>query len=120
MVKTLNITEIEINGRIYFIPDKYINDTISYLGCEFHKLYKIMIAMYLDALITNNKIENISKITKNHITDACYSIEKLICYITTGKLYISHLTLIEQQILNHIPESLLQKINPNIIDKIDS
>lgn len=116
-VKVKGSNDIEINGRIYFIPDKYIENT--YLPIEFKKLYKFCFAMYLDIQITNNKIENISKITKTHVTSAIQIIDKIINYIITGKIYITNLSNIEKQIIDKIPESLLQKINPNIIEKID-
>ena len=109
--------DIEINGRVYFVPDKYIEN--SYLPIEFKKLYKFCFAMYLDMLITNHKIENISKITKTHITNAIQSSEKILNYIVTGKVYILNISLIEKNIIDKIPESLLLKINPNIIEKID-
>ena len=109
--------DIEINGRVYFVPDKYIEN--SYLPIEFKKLYKFCFAMYLDMLITNHKIENISKITKIHITNAIQSSEKILNYIVTGKVYILNISLIEKNIIAKIPESLLLKINPNIIEKID-
>ena len=109
--------DIEINGRIYFVPDKYIEN--SYLPIEFKKLYKFCFAMYLDMLITNHKIENISKITKTHITNAIQSSEKILNYIVTCKVYILNISLIEKNIIDKIPESLLLKINPNIIEKID-
>ena len=109
--------DIEINGRVYFVPDKYIENT--YLPVEFKKLYKFCFAMYLDMLITNNKIDNITSITKIHITNAIQSADKIINYIMTGKIYIVNITLIEKNIIEKIPESLLQKINPNIIEKID-
>jgi len=115
-------TDIEINGRIYFVPDKIIGNAIFYLSTEHKQLYKIIFAMYLDSLITNYKIESIVRITKNHITDANLCADKLISYILTGKVTIinlTNLTIIEKQILDKVPEYLSQNINPNIIEKID-
>lgn len=109
--------DIEINGHIYFIPDKYISN-LHMLSYELKKLYKIMFALYLDLQISSHKIENITKITKKHIDDTIIIIDKLLCYITTGKIYITNLTAIEKKIIDKIPESLLQKINPHIIEKI--
>lgn len=109
--------DIELNGRIYFIPDKYIENT--FLPVEVKKLYKFCFAMYLDMLITNNKIESITNITKTHITNAIQSSDKILNYIMTGKIYIVNISLIEKNIIEKIPESLLNKINPNIIEKID-
>ena len=119
ILKIKSSNDIDINGRIYFIPDKYITTSNKYIPYEYQKLYKIICAMYLDLLITNKKIENISSINKNHINDAVSSSNKLIAYITTGKIYITNITLIEKEILEKIPESLFNKINPNIVEKID-
>ena len=119
ILKIKSSNDIDINGRIYFIPDKYITTSNKYIPYEYQKLYKIICAMYLDSLITNKKIENISSINKNHINDAVSSSNKLIAYITTGKIYITNITLIEKEILEKIPESLFNKINPNIVEKID-
>ena len=114
-------TEIELNGRIYFVPDKIIGTAIVYLSTEHRNLYKIIFAMYLDSLITNYKIQNISRINKNHINDANICSEKLISYILTGTLVFANLSLsiIETEILEKIPEYLLQNLNPNIIEKIE-
>ena len=114
-------TDIEINGRIYFVPDKIIGNAIFYLSSEHKSLYKIIFAMYLDSLITNYKIQNISRINKNHINDANICSEKLISYILTGTLVFANLSLsiIETEILEKIPEYLLQNLNPNIIEKIE-
>ena len=122
LIKIKANNDIEINGRIYFIPDKYIGSAIFYLSFEHKNLYKIIFAMYLDSLITNCKIENISRITKNHIIDANIFTDKIISYILTGKasiININTLSIIEKTILDKVPEYLLQNINPNIIEKID-
>jgi len=111
--------DFEINGRVYFIPDKYIGNALLYLSYEHTNLYKYIIAMYLDSLIVLNKIENISKITKKHLDDSILIGEKLLSYILMGKLYITNLTTIEKMILNKVPEYLIEKINHNIIEKID-
>jgi len=119
IIKIKANSDIEINGRIYFVPDKIIGNAIFYLSSEHKSLYKIIFAMYLDALITNHKIENIARITKTHINDANIFADKLISYILTGKVYIINLCTLEKQIIDKIPGNLLQNINPNIIEKID-
>ena len=123
LIKIKANNDIEINGRIYFVPDKYIGNSIFYLSTEHKNLYKIIFAMYLDKLISNYKIENIQRITKTHINDANIFADKLLSYILTGKVSIvnsSILTTIEKSILEKIPENLIQNINPNIIEKIDA
>jgi len=111
--------DIEINGRVYFIPDKYLGTALFYLSFEHKKLYKYIIALYLDLLILTNKITNISKITKIHMNDSILCAEKILSYIMIGKLYINNISNIEKIIINKIPEYLLQKNNMNIIEKID-
>ena len=112
--------DIDINGILYFIPDKYISNTCTYLSTECKQLYKFIIAMYLDLLISTHKIDNIIQITLLHMNESIKTADKLICYITTGCLYISYITNIEKQILNRIPEALIVKHNPTIIEKIDA
>ena len=111
--------DIEINGIVYFIPDKYLGNALFYLSNEHKHLYKYIIALYLDALIITNKIENISKITKIHMNDSIICAEKILSYIIMGKVYINNLTNIEKIIIVKIPEYLIQKINPTIIEKIE-
>jgi hypothetical protein len=117
VVKIKSNTDIEINGRIYFIPDKYIDN--KHLSIEYRKLYNIIIALYLDTLINSKIINSITKITKTNFNDAIRTADKLLNYIATGKIYISHLTNNDKIILDKIPESLIFNINPNIIEKIE-
>ena len=109
--------DIEINGRIYCLSDKYIEN--KFLSYEYKKLYKLLLVIYIDLQITTYKIENIKSITKTHINNGIVIVDKLISYIFIGKLYISNLTTLEKTILNNIPEELIQKINLNIIEKIN-
>jgi hypothetical protein len=109
--------DIELNGTIYFIPDKYIEN--KFLSYEYKKLYKFILALYLDLQITNKKIDNITSITKLHITNGIIIVDKLISYIFCGKVYITNLTSLEKTILEKIPEPLIQYINPSILERID-
>ena len=118
LVKIKATDDIEINGTIYLIPDKYIEN--KFLSYEYKKLYKLILAIYLDLQIINNKIDNITNITKLHISNGIIIVDKLISYIFCGKIYISNLTLLEKTILEKIPETLIQHINPQIIEKIEN
>ena len=109
--------DIEINGNIYFIPDKYIEN--KFLSYEYKKLYKLILVIYLDLQLINKKIDNITSITKLHINNALVIVDKLISYIYCGKVYITNLTSLEKMILEKIPETLIQNINPHIIEKIE-
>ena len=117
IIKIKATDDIEINGNVYFIPDKYIEN--KFLSNEYKQLYKLLLVIYLDLQIINNKIENITCITKLHITNGITIVDKLISYILCGKIYITHLTSLEKTILEKIPENLIQIINPNIIEKIE-
>ena len=110
--------DIEINGNIYFIPDKYIEN--KFLSYEYKKLYKLLLVIYLDLQIVNKKIDTITSITKLHIANGIIIVDKLISYIFCGKVYITNLTTLEKTILEKIPETLIQHINPQIIEKIEN
>ena len=117
LIKIKATDDIEINGNIYFIPDKYIEN--KFLSYEYKQLYKLILVIYLDLQITNNKIENIKSINKIHINNAIIIVDKLISYIFCGKIYITNLTTLEKNILDKIPENLIQNINLTIIEKIE-
>ena len=117
IIKIKATDDIEINGNIYFIPDKYLEN--KFLSNEYKKLYKLILVIYLDLQITNNKIENIKSINKIHINNAIIIVDKLISYIFCGKIYITNLTTLEKNILDKIPENLIQNINLTIIEKIE-
>ena len=113
----ITITDIvELNGRIYYIPDKYIDiNSISY---EHIKLFKFILASVIDSnLISNGK--NISKLTKNNLTTYINSSNKIFSYIITGKLNIIQLSTIETNIINKLPPSVIPKLNPNIIERLE-
>lgn len=116
-IKIKATDDIEINGNIYFIPDKYIEN--KFLSYEYKKLYKLILVIYLDLQIINKKIDNISSITKLHITNGITIVDKLISYIFCGKVYVTSLTSLEKNILEKIPETLIQHINPTIIERIE-
>jgi len=116
-IKIKATDDIELNGTIYFIPDKYIEN--KFLSYEYKKLYKFILVLYLDLQITNKKIDNITSITKLHITNGIIIVDKLISYIFCGKVYITNLTSLEKTILEKIPEPLIQYINPSILERID-
>ena len=107
--------DININGRVYFVSDNYIEN--KFLAYEHKQLYKFLLALYLDLQITTYKIESIKSITKTHINNGIIIINKLMSYITTGKVSTIHLSGLEKTILNTIPEELINTINPNSIEK---
>lgn len=110
--KIINIDEFIINGRIYIIPDKYIEHLE--LPYEYKKLYKFILASLIDKNITN--ITNITKILLNQYIIIC---DKLFSFIITGKLNTIQFSNMETELINKIPVSLIPKLNPNIIERLE-
>ena len=61
----------------------------------------------------------VNELNKKHLMDAIEIIDKIISYIITGKLYIENVNSIERDLILSIPETLIYKLNPNIVEKID-
>jgi hypothetical protein len=114
----IKITDIvELNGRIYYIPDKYVElESLSFEHC---KLYKFILASVIDVNLEVGKITDISKITKTILNNYCNTAEKIFSYLITGKLNIITLSLIETSIINKIPIALIPKLNPNIVERLE-
>lgn len=111
---------IDINGRVYYIPDKYIGyEDIGYIGYEYIKLYKFILASVIDKHLEKNIIPNIAKITKTLLTSYINMAEKIFSHIITGKINTINLSAIETDIMRNIPSGLIPKLNPNIIERID-
>ena len=114
----IKITDIvELNGRIYYIPDKYVElDNLSFEHC---KLYKFILASVIDVNLEVGKITDITKITKTILNNYCNTAEKIFSYLITGKLNIVTLSEIETSIINKIPIALIPKLNPNIVERLE-
>ena len=109
-------SDIELNGIIYFIPDKFINNKS--LGFEYRKLYKFMLASIINYNITHNKLRNIAQITLTNITNYIEICDKMFSYVITGKINIIKLTNMERELINNIPSNLIPNLTQNIIEEI--
>jgi hypothetical protein len=109
--------DIEINGRIYFIPDKLIEH--NHLGFEYIKLYKFILASVIDNHLEKSSNKDITQITKIVLNNYIQSSDKIFSYIITGKINIIHLSNIEYDIINKLPTSLIPKLNPNIVERLE-
>lgn len=107
---------IEIENRIYLIPDRYLEHMV--MSLENKKLFKYILALNIHLNIKNKKISNIGKITKTILANLVISSEKIFAYIITGKHNICTFTPIEQDIIIQIPSSYTPKINPNLCENI--
>ena len=120
-VSKVNITdEFEINGRVYFIPDKLIENTQShYIGVEYIKLYKFLLASVIDIHLDKKLLKDITKISKTLINNYIVICDKIFSHIITGKINIIHLSSIETELISKIPDSLIPKLNPNIVERLE-
>ena len=108
-------TDIEINGKIYYITDNLSNRINTITPIENIKLYKYLIALVMDSY-SNKKL---TKLTKNGYEQLLQTVEKLYSYIITGKVNECNLSLMEQTIVNKIPSLFIPSINPHLIEVID-
>lgn len=120
-VSKINIKdEFELNGRVYFIPDKFIENTQSpYLGIEYIKLYKFILASVIDNHLNKNLLKDITKITKTLLNNYTIICDRIFSHIFTGKINTIHLSSIENEIISKIPDSLIPKLNPNIVERLE-
>ncbi len=116
--KILHISDdIELDGRIYFIPDKYIEH--KYLGIEHIKLYKFILASIINNHLIRKTLQNITLLTQTNINNYIQICDKIFSYIITGKINtIIHLTNMDKDIINNIPTKLIPKLNLHIIETI--
>jgi predicted membrane-bound dolichyl-phosphate-mannose-protein mannosyltransferase len=114
-----NHEDIELNGKIFYIPDKFLEH--KYFPLEHKKLYKYIIALLLDNYISKTP-ETDCKLSKTRLSGLITIADKIIAYLTTGKIYIntSQLTNLEKDIINRIPDSIVNQINILITEKLDS
>jgi hypothetical protein len=115
----IKITDIiDLNGRIYYIPDKYID--CNTIGYEYVKVYKFILAAVIDSNLASGKIKDITKITKSTLTTYINTCDKIFTYIITGKLNTTiQFSTIETSIIKNIPVVVIPKLNPNIIERLE-
>jgi len=99
---------IEIDNRIIFIPDKYLEHT--YFSKEHKKCYKHMLSLCFIYHYNNQ----FGKLTKLKINQYIQLTDKLFAYLETGQLIGTNnfSTPIEKYILSKIPQYLFIKQNP--------
>lgn len=107
---------IEIDNRIIFIPDKYLEHT--YISQEHKKCYKYMLGL----CFIYHYNQQLGKLTKTKIQHYIQLTDKLFAYLESGQLIGSYnFTLpIEKYILSKIPQYLFYKLNPLLTEKNDN
>ena len=123
--KITNRNDIEIAGRIYFLPD-YLN--INQTPGEYIALFKFLVAklIHLSNQELSLEISNITmpekkklEINKKQYQTIINTAEKIYAFILGGKMNIINFNTMENKIISSIPEILIPKFNPNITEKIE-
>ena len=115
--------DIEVNGRIIYIPDKYIQQ--DFLSYEQMRIYKFVLAMLIDNYLTKNssnkcmkagKLDKASKLDKVAIDKLQTVADNIFSYLMMGKIVGNvNLGILEQEIITKIPQSLFANHNRLIL-----
>jgi hypothetical protein len=110
-----NSDEINLDGVLYLIPDKYIPNLD--LGIEQQWIYKFILASVIHKQRSKVLLEQLNK---NHLDKYIIITERLFAYCITGYLDNINLTLWEQEIINKIPNTIITHLNPLISERLEN
>lgn len=107
---------IEIDGNLYFIPEKYTAGM--YIGTEYKKLFHFILAHVIHNRITNDgvKMESVNKAQMDKYVTIT---ERLFSFVITGKLDTLVFNNWENEIISSIPEFIIPKLNPFIVERLE-
>lgn len=113
--------DIEVNGRIIYIPDKYIQQ--DFLSYEQMRIYKFVLAMLIDNYLTknsSNKCTKLGKLDKVAIDKLQTVADNIFSYLMMGKIVGNvNLGILEQDIITKIPHSLFVHHNIMLCEKLE-
>lgn len=106
---------IELDGYIFFIPDKYLDH--HFFSKEYKKCYKHILAL----CILHHYDNQLSKLTKPKLLSYIQITDKIFAYLESGQLIGSYniSSSIEKYILNKIPQNLFCTHNPLLTEKLE-
>jgi hypothetical protein len=106
---------IELDGYIFFIPDKYLDH--QFFSKEYKKCYKHILAL----CILNHYDTQLSKLTKPKLLSYIQITDKIFAYLESGQLIGSYniSSSIEKYILNKIPQNIFSRHNPLLTEKLE-
>ncbi len=111
-----NCDNIEIDGRLYLIPDKYTGKMD--IPIEYKALFNYILAEVMHARIRLGRLE-METMGKSHMDRCLVSAEKMLAFIITGKLDNVIFAGWERDILAGIPGYIIPKLNPFIVERLD-
>jgi hypothetical protein len=111
-----NCDNIEIEGHLYFIPEKYTAGM--YIGAEYKKLFNYILAHIIHNRIHKDslKMESINKI---QLDKYLIITEKIFSFIITGKLDNIGFNQWENEIISIIPDFIIPKLNTFIVERLE-
>lgn len=111
-----NCDNIEIAGQVYFIPDKY---TVRMdISIEHKAVFNYLLAHVIHSRIRIERLD-MESISKAHMDKYLVAAEKMLAFIITGKLDNVIFAGWENDILAGIPEYIIPKLNPLIVERLE-
>jgi len=111
-----NCDNIEIAGRVYFIPDKY---TVGMdIPIEHKSLFNYILAHVMHSRIRIERLE-MESVGKAHMDKFLIAAERLLAFIITGSLDNVVFAGWEKDILAGIPGYIIPKLNPLIVERLE-
>lgn len=111
-----NTDNIEIDGRCYFIPERYTAGMD--IATEHKSLFNYILAHVMHTRIRLDKLA-MESITKTHMDKYLVATERLFSYVITGKLDNVAFSGWEQNILAGVPGFIIPKLNPLIVERLE-
>ena len=111
-----NADNIEIDGILYYIPERY-TDGMN-LALEHRYLFNYILAHVMHTRIRLDKLD-MESITKTHMDKYLAAAERLFAFVITGKLDNVIFSGWEQNILANVPGFIIPKLNPLIVERLE-
>lgn len=112
-----NCDNIEIDGRCYFIPERYTAG-MDNISAEHKGLFNYILAHVMHTRIRLDKLD-MESIGKSHMDKYIVASEKIFAYIITGKLDNVVFRGWENDILSKVPGFIIPKLNPMIVERLE-
>jgi len=111
-----NCNTIEIDGRVYCIPERYTNSMD--IAIEHRYLFNYILANVMHTRIRLDKLD-MESIGKTHMDKYIVATERIFAFVITGKLDNVIFSKWENDILARVPGFIIPKLNPIIVERLE-
>ena len=111
-----NSDNIEIDGRCYYIPERYTAGMD--IPKEHKGLFNYILAHVMHTRIRLDRLD-MESIGKTHMDKYIVAAERLFSYVITGKLDNVVFSGWENNILAGVPGFIIPKLNPIIVERLE-